>query len=55
MQDQELPKELAHTQNPKMCHMTSNSISRRAAKSISNGYEIEQIGIPIYLHKIAYK
>lgn len=54
MQDQELPKELAYRQNPKMCHMTSNFISRRAAKSISNGYEIKQ-GIPIYLYKIVYK
>lgn len=55
MQDHELLKELAYTQNPKMCHMINNSISRRAAKSISNGCEMEQVGIPIYLYEIVYK
>lgn len=55
MQHQEFPKELAYTQNPKMCHMTSNSISRRAAKSISKGCETEQEGIPIYLYELVYK
>lgn len=42
MQDQESPKELAYTQNPEMCHMTSNSISRGAAKSISNRCEMNK-------------
>lgn len=55
MQGQESPKELAYTQNPKMCHMTTNYISKSTTKSISNGCEIEQVGIAIYLYEIVYK
>lgn len=35
--------------------MKSNSISRRAAKSISKKCEMEQVDIPIYLYEIVYK
>lgn len=55
MQHQGLPKEFSHVQKTKMHHMKSNSISGRAAKSISKKCEMEQVDIPIYLYEIVYK